>query len=56
VFFLHCDHCQETFRAGTLDPRSVEREPDTDLEAFHATHADCSLRMLEPTGRSFASG
>jgi len=56
VFFLHCDRCQETFRGGILDRHAIKHEPDIDLEAFHAAHGNCSLRMFEPTGRSSANG
>jgi hypothetical protein len=56
VFFLHCDHCHSTFRAGSLDANDLDREASADLEAFHAAHAACTLRLFEPTGRATASG
>ena len=56
MFFIHCDRHHDTMRAGTLDGHAIEHEPNEDLELFHATHAGCSLRLFEPTGRSLASG
>lgn len=56
MFFLHCDRCHSTFRAGSFDGNTMDPESSADLEAFHATHAGCSLRLFEPTGRAMASG
>lgn len=56
MFFIHCDRCDDTLRAGTLEERAPGREPNEDLEAFHVTHAGCPLRFYEPTGRGTASG
>ncbi|HEY8516338.1 MAG TPA: hypothetical protein VIS07_12550 [Candidatus Binatia bacterium] len=56
MFFIHCDHCDETLRAGTIDGRDPALERDEDLEAFHQAHAGCPLRFFQPTGRGTASG
>jgi hypothetical protein len=56
VFFVHCDRCHSTLRAGSLDSNDLDPEASADLESFHATHAACSLRLFEPTGRAMASG
>jgi len=56
VFFLHCDRCNSTLRAGALDANDLDAETRTDLEAFHANHASCQLRMFAPTGRATANG
>lgn len=56
MFFVHCDRCHDTLRAGSLDANDVDPETGSELEAFHATHAGCSLRLFEPTGRAMASG
>jgi hypothetical protein len=56
VFFVHCDRCHSTLRAGSLDSNDLDPEASADLESFHATHAGCSLRLFEPTGRAMASG
>ncbi len=56
MFFVHCDHCHSTLRAGSFDGNNMDPESSADLEAFHATHAGCSLRLFEPTGRAMASG
>lgn len=56
MFFVHCDRCHSTFRAGTMDADDLDPEARTDLDAFHAAHAGCILRLFEPTGRATASG
>lgn len=56
MFFVHCDRCHSTLRAGSLDANDLDPEASADLETFHATHADCTLRLFEPTGRAMASG
>lgn len=56
MFFVHCDRCQSTLRAGTLDGHETDPESRSDLEAFHTAHSSCSLRLFEPTGRARASG
>ncbi len=56
MFFVHCDRCHRTLRAGALEGNDVDVESRTDLEAFHAEHAACALRLYEPTGRATASG
>lgn len=56
MFFVHCDRCHSTLRAGSLDANDLDPEASADLESFHARHAACSLRLFEPTGRAMASG
>jgi hypothetical protein len=56
VFFVHCDRCHRTLRAGALEGNDIDVESRSELEAFHAEHASCSLRLFEPTGRAMASG
>jgi hypothetical protein len=56
VFFIHCDRCHDTLRAGIFEGNTLDPESNIDLENFHATHAGCPLRLYEPTGRSVASG
>jgi len=56
VFFVHCDHCHSTLRAGSLDANDLDPEASADLETFHAAHSSCTLRLFEPTGRAMASG
>lgn len=56
MFFVHCDRCHRTLRAGALEGNDIDVETRSDLEAFHAEHASCALRLFEPTGRATASG
>ncbi|MEW6269962.1 MAG: hypothetical protein AB1689_11775, partial [Thermodesulfobacteriota bacterium] len=56
MFFIHCDRCDDTLRAGTLEDLDPGHEPNEDLEAFHQAHAGCPLRFYQPTGRGTASG
>lgn len=56
MFFIHCDRCESTLRAGALDGNDLDTEARTDLEVFNASHASCALRLFEPTGRASASG
>ena len=56
MFFVHCDHCHSTLRAGSIDANDLDSEASADLETFHTAHADCALRLFEPTGRATASG
>lgn len=56
MFFLHCDRCDETLRVGMARGAEPDAETRIDLDAFHATHAGCTVRVYEPTGRSTASG
>ena len=56
MFFIHCDRCSDTLRAGIFEGNTLDPESTIDLENFHATHAGCPLRLFEPTGRSVANG
>lgn len=56
MFFIHCDRCGDTLRAGIFEGNTLDPESSIDLETFHASHASCPLRLFEPTGRSVASG